>query len=281
MTSFSLSVKVDLLFISGWIGFEICEGLAIHGPEFGGTASIGLWVCTVHINFGASPNPKPLISNTDFVSGFLPAGSATDATKTLSINIEQGMVKKQKDVNGKEVYFINPKELLISTDCFIPASSYSSNVVAPTGGTTTTAFTVMPTNESYSGANSTHVVTVEKRQINTTTNEVEWVTDTSDFVVTSTSKNAPKSMWMKEGDSDSSSVSELNFGTEITLANPVDPAWTGGVSRKNLDSGAVPLSEEIIAAESTLDLSEVPSGTSPISSNNVTDLESLFSHLTA
>lgn len=210
--TFSLSVYIDLLFVSGWLGFELSEGLAIHGPSFGGTAYIDLAVATVHINFGASPKPEPLLSGEEFRKGFLPESSALEGlSNILSLNIEKGLVKKVENVDGtKEIHVINPKELHISTKSFVPSTSFNGLTTSGTG----TPFEITPMGIVFDGStyHSTHSITIIPKDKSDTISHFS--------VIPSSPKHAPKAIWQEHPlstDYDDEAISPLSFGTDITL----------------------------------------------------------------
>ncbi|MEL7148395.1 MAG: DUF6603 domain-containing protein, partial [Bacteroidota bacterium] len=223
--SFSLSIKLDFFGISKWIGFTIGEGLSIHGPEFGGTAHISLYVCTVNISFGAPPAPKPLLTGSAFSEHFLPAHSLDNPNGLLSITIEDGLVKKEKDIDGTEIYFINPKELKITTDCFVPATSINSTT--PAG----TSFEIPSMGVTFAGTDSAHTVTISSDEGEEPLLEINPL-----------AKNAAMSIWKNpDAVADPTAVSDklttLQFGTEITpAAATVVPFVTPSIGVSNLDN---------------------------------------------
>jgi hypothetical protein len=242
--TFSLSVYIDILFVSGWIGFELSEGLEIHGPPFGGTAYIDLAVCTVHVNFGEGPTTQPLLTGQKFREAFLPKPSASaPVSQILSINIVDGLVKKEKDVYGNELYVINPKDLKITTESFVPITGFSpdvkelndKNILVQAQGD---KFEITPMGVDFDGItnNSTHTVTITK--------EGE-TTDSAQFsTVKAATKDAPKSIWEQytgDGktktivtDSYESKLSPLVFGTDIKPGAPIPVSSTSSVDRSVL-----------------------------------------------
>lgn len=79
--SIGVSYRMNLLFTTVTLSVEVDVGLTLAGPDFGGSATIGLRICSITISFGAdSSDPPPLLWN-DFCAAFLPAPipSATDA----------------------------------------------------------------------------------------------------------------------------------------------------------------------------------------------------------
>ncbi len=126
---FSLDVHIDFLFVSCWLGFTVGEGLRIHGPEFGGVASISLYVCTVNIAFGSAPEPKPLLDWATFQSSFTPAKSDPTTGAILDmvkVNLISGLIKTANDATapGGKVEVVNPKDLSFSISTFIPNTTY-------------------------------------------------------------------------------------------------------------------------------------------------------------
>ena len=238
--TFNLDVRVDLLFCSVWMGFEMGEGLTIHGPPFGGTAYINLAVCTVAINFGADPAPKPLLTGQEFREAFLPkSGGVQKTSQILSINIEKGLVKKEKDINGNEIYFINPKELHITTDSFVPCTGFEFNDGSKPA-TQIEKFEINPMGEDYDGTTnkSTHHITIIKTGASD---------DSTQFSITkSLPKNAPKSMWEQYTtsaddsnktivvDPDESKLSPLVFGADIVPTATIKSSGTKPVNRSVL-----------------------------------------------
>lgn len=227
--SFSLQIKIDLLFISGWIGFELSESLRLHGPPFGGAAGINLWVCKVWIDFGAGDTPKPLLSGWEFTKAFLPPPTGTNSTRQfLNLNIDEGLVKKETDTDGTEIYFVNPKELLITTGSVVPCNYFNLN-----GKTLTSInFEIVPMGVAFDGTinQSAHKVTISKE--NKTTPSTQF------SVTVSEARNAPKSMWRASNsatdDTADDMLSKLVFGTVITPAQPLQVGYTSSVNRSVL-----------------------------------------------
>ncbi|PWL31090.1 DUF6603 domain-containing protein [uncultured Roseivirga sp.] len=127
---FSLEVLIDLLFVKAWLGFTVGEALSIHGPEFGGEASIGLGVCTVDIAFGASPAPKPLLSWDTFQAHYSPAKLNTTTKEVegmVQLKLASGLVKTVKNTTDDDIEVINPKDLELTAGSFIPNSGYQLN----------------------------------------------------------------------------------------------------------------------------------------------------------
>jgi len=81
--SIGVSVTVTVI-VSVTITVHVGVGVQFYGPPFGGTASIDLSVVSFTISFGASPNPPPAVSWTDFSSSFLPSNSGSGSVKRTS-----------------------------------------------------------------------------------------------------------------------------------------------------------------------------------------------------
>ncbi len=90
--------------------------LHIWGPDFAGKATIHLWIFSATVRFGASDsNSTEPIGWEEFHSSFLP-----EADKVCSVSASKGLVKQVVRGN-EEVWIINPKDLELATDSFIPA----------------------------------------------------------------------------------------------------------------------------------------------------------------
>lgn len=246
---FSLEVHVDLLFISCWMGFTIGEALSIHGPEFGGTASISLYVCTVDIAFGAAPAPKPLLPWTTFrdsytpcklvpVSGDVPAHT----TGMVKINLTSGLVKKEKNSAGEEVLVINAKDLCLSVSTFVPNTSYQLGSTAPAAKAANNnkngfgpEFGIKPMGLDFPKDDVTGKPTSEL--VITTTYTSEGIPAPADdqFQLVEVEGNVPKAMWGIPGDTDdTTTVISALTGVDIQPAKPPKPGETAAVPKSEL-----------------------------------------------
>ena len=207
--TFSLHVRIDLLFCSEWLGFEVSKGLQIWGPSFGGEVSMDLAVATVHIDFGEEAKPEPLLSGADFAKNHLPKKDSI-----VSINIEKGLVKKVGEGTAA-TYIVNPKELQITTDSIVPSTSISAPGLNPPPSD---SFEIVPMGVTYAGTASTHTISITG--------------DGKDsFVVESKLKNATASMWLK---TPKTADNDLIFGSTITAKAPSTGTGIGPIDQGEL-----------------------------------------------
>ena len=178
---FSVGVHVEFLWWSAWLGFSIGADMEVHGPPFGGRASLHLWVCSIDISFGAPALPKPLLNWQEFQESFLPESPEEGL---LSIRLTSGLVKKVKDENGNEVEIVNPKELKLITESFVPCT----RLVAPSGHgkEEESTFGIAPMGVLMDGDSSRHELTIAGGG-----------TDQFDF--TRIGKRNPAALWGKPG----------------------------------------------------------------------------------
>lgn len=220
--TFSLSVRIDLLFCSEWIGFDLSRRLNVWGPPFGGEVSISLAVATVHIYFGADPDPDPLLSGPDFYSHHMPqpatSGSQAAMNPLVSLNIEDGLIKEISDDESQ----INPKDLSFTTNSFMPCTTLS-----PTNGPSNSelTFEVVPMGVVYGGSDgaltSAHTVSITCGGLDAT----------ASFVFRPISKESPTSMW-QTGNLDkpsSAPLIPLYFGYQITATPSVEGVSEGPI----------------------------------------------------
>lgn len=233
--SFSLSVKVDLLFCSVWLGFEISEQLRLHGPEFGGAAGISLYVATIWIHFGAKKGAVPLLSWSDFANKHLPKkdDSATqDKDHVLSVDIVSGLIKRVSNNQGGYTYIVNPKELHITTGSFVPSTTFN----LPSGTKDGTDFTIKPMGDPFQGAVTPNVAATSNASTHTVTFTGTDV-DTSLSCTLAEPKNAPSSMWyatQPDSKVPESNTTALHFGTDVQPITPPKSDRTTSVPRKEL-----------------------------------------------
>jgi hypothetical protein len=100
------------------ITIDLGADVDIHGPEFGGHAILHLWIFSIDVNFGnqESASPEPIDWKT-FAGSFLPKDNL------LNITVGKGLVTKGKDEHHLGI--VNPKELTIITDAFIPTKNFT------------------------------------------------------------------------------------------------------------------------------------------------------------
>lgn len=247
--SFSLHVRVDLLFCSVWMGFEVSKSLQIWGPPFGGSVSIDLAVATVHIDFGADAAPAPLLSWTQFYAAHFPQPTKQASNPVVGINIEKGLIRKvQLEADpGTTVYVINPKDLIITTHTFVPASTL--NGVAQNAFEAVPMGIVVDTNANQSN----HLVTIT----GPSPTQLQTVARTA---------NAPTAMWNEPSDtSGAARLTSLTFGATISPEPGSDlPTGVGPLSLAQLAN------EEFAGANTAWEAPVSFTGNSPTAANTLT-----------
>lgn len=113
--SFGVSYTFNL-FGTHTISVQVGADLDIWGPDFSGRASIHLFVISFSISFGADANPKPKpIDWARFQSTLLPPA---DRVTTISL-----VAGSQAAGKGNDLGVVDPHNLVLVTDSFIPASA--------------------------------------------------------------------------------------------------------------------------------------------------------------
>lgn len=236
---FGLSVRIDLLFTSVWLGFDISASLQIQGPPFGGTASISLAICTIHVDFGDDASQPVALQWSEFENSFLPPTQ----NNRVNINLTSGLVKTVKDTKGNQVWLVNPKELSLQTNSFIPCSTYTLNyqktVKAPAKPTNIT----IPATDAKGNA-----VTLTQPGIKPMALASSDVTSSHTLTITGPDKacqlkavaintNSPKAIWGNtpaEADNTNNLVSNTLSGFTLQPASGPTPGISHSVSRQNL-----------------------------------------------
>lgn len=95
---------------------EVGADLHLWGPDFGGTATIHIWVVQINIDFGSrsSQQPNPIDWNS-FKASFLPKEE-----EVCSIAVQDGLVRKIGN-NKSDIGVINPKHFSLVTNSAIPS----------------------------------------------------------------------------------------------------------------------------------------------------------------
>ncbi|MEJ2755253.1 MAG: hypothetical protein P8104_05310, partial [Gammaproteobacteria bacterium] len=246
---FGLKVKVDLLFTSVWLGFDMSASLAIKGPPFGGRAKVSLSVCTIHIDFGASASSPPPLSWSQFDSAFLPAKPSNPSTadqasaNRVMINLVSGLVKTTTDQDQREVWVINATELCLETHTVIPSTDYvltyqetkvgdaNATPGASVISSPKTDFTkpgITPMGVASGGFTAQHKITLTGPD------------DTCLLKAVPVLTNAPKAIWggsasaSNTSSSNSALVSNTLSGFKLIPAQEPTPGVTHSVSRNSL-----------------------------------------------
>ncbi|OUR97582.1 hypothetical protein A9Q81_12980 [Gammaproteobacteria bacterium 42_54_T18] len=225
---FGLKVRIDLLFTSIWLGFDISAGLQIQGPPFSGVASISLSVCTIHVHFGAAAVAPPPLTWNQFDTAFLPKQS-----DRVNINLTAGLVKTVKDQDNNSVWVINPKEFRLETNSFIPSTEYQINY-QEIGQTQKTAIidnkpmfnkpAIAPMTLATGGFSSAHNITLIGP---------DGDCELQAFAIT---QNSPKAIWgdKSKADESTSLISDVLTGFRLVPAKEPTPGITQAVNKNTL-----------------------------------------------
>lgn len=131
---YDIELRVSISAGFGFLGdIDVSAGLRIWGPEFGGYAEIDVFLFSFTVKFGDQSSRYPkVIEWDDFQDGFLPP-----ADEICSIAVTSGLLRQLKSANGQELWVVNPKDLALSTDAFVPTEkgvSGESRVALGMGG---------------------------------------------------------------------------------------------------------------------------------------------------
>lgn len=119
--SLGAAVRVDLLFTTVTISFELGATLDLWGPPTGGVVHIHLYIVSFSVGFGASEYgaaPPQLLWN-EFQT-LLPQ-SSTASPLVLGAQINRGLVRQGAD----GTWFVRSDELIFTTRTAVPATSFS------------------------------------------------------------------------------------------------------------------------------------------------------------
>ncbi|PJZ25685.1 hypothetical protein CH352_02460 [Leptospira hartskeerlii] len=115
--SIGVSLTISILFAHIRISVSVGVGVDFHGPNFGGTARVHLYVCSFSIHFGdSSPQRIPLTWD-QFKQSFLPAPLVGQKDNYLSIRVSQGLLVDLSDKNDTFDWILSSEhaELMIHT----------------------------------------------------------------------------------------------------------------------------------------------------------------------
>jgi hypothetical protein len=206
--SIGASVRVDLLFTTVTLSFELGATLELWGPPTGGIAHVHLYIVSFSVPFGAGGGggpPDPLVWD-DFTA-LLPQPSkdaatapaamrtampaATPATAPLVLGVQANRGLTRQDSSG--TWYVRADELIFSTESAVPATAVSfggggTPALAPgaTAITPPAAINIRPM--AASGVTSAHSLTLtsidEKKEINL-----------SNWTQVPQTRNLPEAMW--------------------------------------------------------------------------------------
>lgn len=190
--SIGASYTVDLWICSFTVTVHVGVDLEFHGPPFGGTASVDLYVATITIHFGqdSDAGPQP-ISWSDFKSGFLPADPAqapstvaarallaTDDAPLLAENppiptenycftrVSGGLLHTYSPASDGVDWILDPEKLQLTSVSVIPCTAASLIVDGATALDVTPSeppipdFGVGPVGVPDGALHSTHTITI-------------------------------------------------------------------------------------------------------------------------
>lgn len=221
--------------------------LHIWGPEFGGTATIDVWLFSFTVTFGdqSSRFPAPIDWNT-FKESFLPKEE-----DVCSISVARGLVREIKQGEGLPLSVINPKEFAVVTNAIIPTKQaflgQESNALDT--GNANQAFGVTPVGIRDNDLETTQRITVKRE------NNGNWDVVNNEFAFNPIHKQMPTAMWgnpnvstsggkehlLPPGTNDIQFVKDTLSGFEIVPANAPDPGDTDDIPTKRLQYDTVPV----------------------------------------
>lgn len=197
---------------------EVGADLHLWGPDFGGTATIHIWVVQINIDFGStsSRQPQPISWDT-FKASFLP-----DDKQVCSIAVKDGLVKSASSTSGENNHLgvINSKHFSLVTNSIVPSNqakhAAQENHFIPFG--------IAPMDlKANSHFTSTHTITITRTE-NNIKKSVE-----NEFKFTPILKNMPSGLWGNTFRPDLNApqtIDNLLSGFEITPGNPPEPGHT-------------------------------------------------------
>ena len=105
--------------IASTISFQIGASLSIWGPEFAGEAYIDLGIAAFTVQIGAAnvPRTPPPLKWNEFSGRFIP--QIKDKPAPLNVTVTGGLLREDKD---KGLFFVNPTELSLTVDAYIPVT---------------------------------------------------------------------------------------------------------------------------------------------------------------
>ena len=164
-------------------------GASVHiwGPEFGGTATIHVYLFSFTVTFGdqSSRYPAPIDWNT-FKQSFLPKDE-----DVCTISVTRGLVREIKQGEGLPLSIINPKEFAVVTNAVIPtkqAFSGSGNSPLDTKNANQ-SFGVSPVGIRDNDLETTQKITVKRKENN------QFVEVNNEFAFKAVHKPMPTAMW--------------------------------------------------------------------------------------
>ncbi|MEM9685980.1 MAG: DUF6603 domain-containing protein, partial [Bacteroidota bacterium] len=208
------------------ITVDVGADVNIWGPEFGGHATVHLWICSIDVDFGAHKDTTPdPITWADFNQSFLPESNL------CSVSVSSGLVSK--GATDDDLGVINPKELVLLTDTFIPSKAVTwgdGTGDQPDSGDWNSNFGIGSMDISASDLSCSQTITVEKYNEASTT----WVDYSSHFTYTVNTKKAPAGLWgeqLSPGVNDTQFIEDTFSGLQIVPGNEPTPGISNVINR--------------------------------------------------
>jgi hypothetical protein len=230
--SIGASVRVNLLFTSATLSFHIGAALRLHGPPFGGEATVDLSVASFTISFGSSnPDARPIGWN-EFKSTFLPPPggppieeSARDAngapvtptSAICSVRVTGGMVRDLSNQAGNH-WVVNPERFSIATASLIPSkAAFLNGAGLPDAGNK--SFGIGPVAVADANLHSLHRIRFERYDPATH----GWVAHTA-ITATPVTGNLPSALWRHAAGNRSPDLRGVSLVDNLLVGFAIAPA---------------------------------------------------------
>lgn len=230
----SYTFNFSLLFttVTKTITAEIGADLHLWGPDFGGTATIHIWVVQINIDFGSSSSqqPNPIDWNS-FKASFLPKDE-----EVCSIAVQDGLIRKIGN-DKSDLGIINPKHFSLVTNSAIPSKDAYKQKASSEGkikvDKINTTFGIASMAVQSGDLITKHIITITRNGQN-----VE-----KEFQYIPILKKVPTGLWGPPPSNDKPLTPSVNgqqfienvlSGFEIKPDKTHDPGQTQAVDRVNL-----------------------------------------------
>ncbi len=229
-----VSYRVNLLFIHKTITVELGVNVQMWGPEFGGQATVRLWIISFTVNFGAdNEGPSTLIEWEDFEKYFLPndeesenrkragqlfeAANDSGSKEIVKINVNAGLKEKITE-GGVEYWIVDPGTFAFNTESAIPASQISfgaagSNDAPPV--IPCKLFGLKPLGSLVLEGNASDL-NVQLKKLSANANDKDKEVSLKGWNLKTDPKNVPDALW-----------GTINKGAEAPEANSVSGITSG------------------------------------------------------
>lgn len=123
--SLRIEAKIKIAFVRVYFNFEMSAQLHIWGPPFAGKVYVDWSVFSFTIPFGNHAKKAPAKLNwNEFSTGFIPQKKVGTGPDPINITIGNGLI----EVKGADKFpIINPQQLAVSIDSFIPVTAMKVN----------------------------------------------------------------------------------------------------------------------------------------------------------